>query len=60
VAGAPAGSVVSWTSNPTIGRMASLTIRTPLWTSTATYPLTVTGSSGGLVRSARASLTISR
>ena len=55
--GAPAGSTVTFGTNPT-GSSSTLTVRASRTGSRGTFTLTVTGTSGTLVRSAKATLRI--
>ena len=57
LAGAPAGSTVTFTPNPASGT-ASLTITTSTSTKAKTYPMTVTGTSGSLAHTASISLRV--
>jgi lysozyme len=62
VTGLPAGSIAAFTSNPTTDATASLKVTTPTdptITPTGTYPLTITGSGDGLVRTTKMSLVVS-
>ena len=56
LAGAPAGSTVTFAPNPATGASSALTVTTPATTSGATYSLTVTGVSGALSHTATGTL----
>jgi hypothetical protein len=56
LAGAPAGSTVTFSPNPATGASSALTVTTPAIDNDATYTLTVTGASGALSHTATGTL----
>jgi hypothetical protein len=58
VDGLPAGATGTFSPNPTTGA-TTLTVTSTLGTTSGTYPLTITGTGGGLTHTVGASLTIS-
>jgi GH25 family lysozyme M1 (1,4-beta-N-acetylmuramidase) len=61
VSGLPAGTTASFADNPTTDSSEAMTVKTPAdptLTPTGTYPITITGSGSGLVRTTNASLVI--
>ncbi|MEO7803710.1 MAG: S8 family serine peptidase [Actinomycetota bacterium] len=59
VTGLPASTTASFSPNPVTGSNSSLTVVTTSSTPVGTYPLTITGSSGALNRTANATLIVS-
>jgi hypothetical protein len=60
LSGQPAGSTVTFNPNPASGTSSTLTIVVANGTARATYPLTITGTSGTLTRTASASLVVTK
>ena len=58
VGGLPTGAGGSFSSNPANGTSSTLTITTLATTPTGTYPLTITGTSGGLTHTMPVTLTV--
>ena len=62
VSGLPAGTTASFNANPTTDTSASLTVTTPAdpaATPVGSYPLTISGVSGGITRTAKLTLVVS-
>jgi hypothetical protein len=60
VSGAPSGSTVSISPNPATGTSATISVATKKSTAVKAYTLTVTGTSGGLSRTATTTLTVTK
>ena len=61
VSGLPAGATATFNANPTTATTASMTVATdpdPAATPTGTYPLTITGVSGGITRTTSLNLVV--
>jgi GH25 family lysozyme M1 (1,4-beta-N-acetylmuramidase) len=61
VSGLPAGTTATFDANPAAGTSASMTVTTPVdpaATPVGTYPLTITGVSDGITRTAKLSLVV--
>ena len=58
--GQPAGSTTSFSPNPSSGTSAAMTITVASGTVKSSYPLTITGTSGSLTRTASATLVVTK
>jgi subtilisin family serine protease len=58
VTGLPAGATATFNPVATTGGSSTMTVRTTTSTPAGTYPLTITGTSGGLIRTVQVSLVV--